>query len=169
MKRFAPCRISAAREIGGRSGSRAGRLFVAAATLIFVLAWVPNSALAQQAGMQFQQLPKEVQGQVNEVRQSCKDLDPNFKPNDDMQGIAVIDLNGDGSRDFAVDNRYLCNEWMSGANCTNRGCDLTIWKQQAGNSWKKSLAEHVSQYFLSVTYQGRFRLLAVSVVGGNAQ
>ena len=152
-----------------RFTSRTIFLLGIAVALLFVFSFEFKSASAQQQDIQFQQLSKDVRGEINEVRQSCKDLDPNFKPNDEMQGITIIDLNGDGSLDLVVDNKYLCNEPMRGANCSNRGCDLTIWKQQDRTSWKKSFAEHVSQYFLSVTYQGRFRLLAVSVVGGNAQ
>ena len=83
--------------------------------------------------MQFQELPKNIQTSVAQTRDSCKEMDTDFEPHDAMQGITVIDLDGDGSRDLMVDNEELCNARMAGANCTNRGCDLTIWKQVGRN------------------------------------
>jgi len=47
----------------------------------------------------------------------------------DMQGITIVDLKGDGSRDIAVDNEGLCGAHMAGVNCSNRGCDMTIYKR----------------------------------------
>jgi hypothetical protein len=91
-----------------------------------------SPASAQQQTMRFQDLPREVRSHVDEIRRSCKELDADFKPYDAMQGISVIDLNGDGSRDLMVDNEEVCNSHMAGANCSNRGCDLIIWKQAGG-------------------------------------
>ena len=137
---------------------------VAASAVFLAFIFQVNTALAQQREMQFQELPSEVQKHINAVRQSCKELDPDFKPYDAMQGIEVIDLNGDGSRDLLVNNEYVCNGRMAGANCTNRGCDLLLWKQVGGRFWKKIFQEHLYRNFVSINGETRrFQLMAVSI------
>jgi hypothetical protein len=119
--------------------------------------------------IQFRELPREVQDHVNKVRQSCKDLDPEFKPYDLMQGITAIDLGGDNSRDIMVDNEKLCNNWMKGENCSNRGCDLKIWKQIGSRSWQKVFDEHLYQKYVSVSEKRHFRFMVVSIYAGDSK
>src|SRR5579871_3835896 len=99
------------------------------AFIIGVLTLCANPGGFAQKTFQFSDLPREVQGYANDVRKSCKELNADFKPYDPMQGIFVIDLKGDGSRDLMVGNEELCNTAMAGANCSNRACPLVIWKQ----------------------------------------
>ncbi len=144
-----------------------GFLLIAAPAMPPASHFLVNSASAQQQTMRFQDLPKEVRNHVDEIRQSCKELDPEFKPYDAMQGINVIDLNGDGSRDLMVDNEEVCNSHMAGANCSNRGCDLIIWKQ-AGGAWKTVFKEHLHRKFISLASDtGRFQLMAASIYAGD--
>jgi hypothetical protein len=56
---------------------------------------------------------------------------------DDMQGILVLDLKGDGSRDIVVDNEALCGSRLAAANCSNRGCDVAIYKDAPRGQWRK--------------------------------
>ena len=56
---------------------------------------------------------------------------------------------------------------MTGANCSNRGCDLQIWKQLGQGSWRKIFDEHLHRNFISISEQGRLRLMAVSVYAGS--
>jgi hypothetical protein len=67
--------------------------------------------------MSFNQLPKEVRDLAVEVRKQCKENNSEMTFND-MQGIEVLDLNGDGSHDIVVDNEGLCGEHIAGANCS---------------------------------------------------
>jgi hypothetical protein len=59
-----------------------------------------------QPSLEFRQLPKEIRDRAIDVRRGCKELDPEMTFND-MQGITVVDLKGDGSRDIVVDNEGL--------------------------------------------------------------
>jgi hypothetical protein len=87
-----------------------------------------------------------------------------------MQGITVVDLDGNRSRDLMVDNEELCNAAMAGANCSNRGCDLTIWKEVGRGSWRKVFNEHLHRKFISLNIAtGRFQLMAVSIYAGDAR
>ena len=84
-----------------------------------------------------------------------------------MQGITAVELAGDSSRDLMVDAEHLCNSWMKGANCTNRGCDLKIWKQVGQQSWRKVFDEHLHRKFISLSENGRFRSMSISVYAGD--
>ena len=87
--------------------------------------------------LQFSQLPKEIRDHAVEVRKSCKELSGEDIKFDEMQGISVLDLKGDGSRDIVVDNEGLCGSHMAGANCSNRGCDVRIYKGTSTGQWRK--------------------------------
>ena len=52
----------------------------------------------------FQQLPREIREHAAAVRDSCKEYEPSFKVNSDMQ---ILSLKGDGTRDIIVDNEPL--------------------------------------------------------------
>jgi hypothetical protein len=69
--------------------------------LLFLLCAAP---LAAQPTMDFRQLPKEACNHAIAVRKSCKELDPEMRFND-MQGIQILDLKGDGSRNIFVEMR----------------------------------------------------------------
>jgi hypothetical protein len=71
-------------------------------------------------------------------------------------GIQEIDLEGRGSRDILVDSEYVCSDWIKGGNCSNRGCDLMIWKQTGRSSWKKIFDKHLigRRKFVSVDENG---------------
>jgi hypothetical protein len=157
MRRFS--RISIAKPQSARS--------VVAALAILIVASHSSRAVAEVPEMQFQQLPAEVQTYVDSVRKSCKELDQESQPSDAMQGIAVVDLDGDGSRDLFVDAEELCNTRMAGANCTNRGCDLKIWKQTGTSAWRKIFDEHLYRKFVSMSDNSRLSLMAVSVYAGD--
>lgn len=154
------CRASRARR-------KAAFARIVWAASVLVLLWRPDPGFAQARGMSFQQLPAEARAYIETVRQSCKELNDEFQLFDQMQGISVIDLAGDGSRDLMIDAEQLCNDRMSGANCTNRGCDLQIWKQIGQGSWRKVLDEHLYRKFISVSDNGRFRSMSISVYAGD--
>jgi len=126
-------------------------------------------ASAQQQSMQFRQLPSKVSSDVKRIRKLCKGFNRKFKPYNLMHGITVIDLEGDGSRDLLMDARRLCNDWMPGANCSKRGCDLTIWKQVRRRSWTKVFDEHLHRKFISLGGGQRFQLIVASVYAGSPQ
>jgi hypothetical protein len=127
-----------------------------------------NGAPAQEmTQQQYDQLPKELRDTVREIRASCKELDPEFKPYAIDQGITIVDLEGTRSRDIMLDAEDVCNGRMAGANCTNRGCDLKIWKQTGATSWRKIFDEHLHRKFISLSEDNRFRLMAVSIYAGD--
>jgi hypothetical protein len=84
-------------------------------------------------------------------------------------GLQRIGLNGDGSTDIVVDWGYVACGAAGGGGCSNRGCDLEIFKQAGPAAWKKIFSEHVTQHFLSVTYKGRFRVLIVQLAESTPQ
>jgi hypothetical protein len=128
-----------------------------------------SPAAAEMTQQEFDQLPQEARTMVTQIRASCKELGHEI-PDELDAGILFIDLNGDGSRDIVFDSAKVCSYLVPGANCSNQGCHLRIFKYVKPNTWNKIFQELVDpQYFLSLTYEGRFRLLAVSVVGGNDQ
>jgi len=104
--------------------------------ITFLLCTVP---LAAQPRLEFRQLPKEVRDHAIEVRKSCKELVPDTQFSE-MQGIDILDLKGDGSRDIFVDNEELCGAHMAGANCSNRGCDMIIYKEASRGQWRKAIS-----------------------------
>jgi hypothetical protein len=92
-----------------------------------VFATLSTTAYAQISQLEYDQLPKEIRDEVDETRAACKKLgaedDPYFG-----SGLQIIDLDGKGSRDILLDYQHVCNGWFKGGNCSNRGCDLRIWK-----------------------------------------
>jgi hypothetical protein len=123
--------------------------------------------LAAQPSMEFRQLPKEVRDHAIEVRKSCKEFDSDRKFSD-MQGIDILDLKGDGSRDIFVDNEGLCGEHMAGANCSNRGCDMTIYKETSRGQWRKIFNEHLHSKYLVIDWDTmRMQLMVVSIYAGD--
>lgn len=126
-----------------------------------------TSATAQTPQRLFDRLPGETQRSIGDW---CKENEPSFNSDLDS-GLREIDLTGDGSHDIVIDWQHVACGAAGGGGCSNRGCDLDIYKQTGRASWKKIFSEHVGRHFMSTTYddRSRFRLLAVSVVGGNSQ
>jgi len=116
-----------------------------------------------QPTQQYPGLPAEVRAYAEKVRAKCKEAEPDFKPYDEMQGITLIKL-GD-ARALLVDAEQLCDSWIKGGNCTNRGCDLKIWRQ--AGAWSKVFDQHLHRKFISLDEQGRFNLMAVSIYAGD--
>ena len=109
---------------------------------VAVIIWLPIRAETFER-LGFQQLPREIRQHAMEVRKSCKELVGENRTFDDMQGIQIVDLKGDGSRDIIVDNEGLCGSHMAGANCSNRGCDVRIYKEISRGAWRKIFEEHL--------------------------
>jgi hypothetical protein len=125
--------------------------------------------LAAQQDMQFQELPKEVQEKALEVRKSCKEADPERKF-DDMQGIQILSLKGDRARYIVIDNEGLCGAHMAGYNCSNRGCDMDIYKEVSKGHWRRVFHEHLYDKFLAIDWEKmRLQLIVGSIYAGDAR
>src|ERR1700726_4866207 len=73
-----------------------------------------------------------------------------------------------GSHDIVVDNEILCREHIAGANCSNRGCDMTIYKEVSKGHWQKSFHEHLYAKFLAIDWDTmRFQLMVASIFAGD--
>lgn len=90
---------------------------------------------------QLQDMPREVRTHVSQVRRRCKEEAGGHIPDNEMQGIQQISL--DGSPAIVVDNLELCTDHLSGVNCSNRGCDLTIWQFEHSGAWRQVFSEHL--------------------------
>ena len=131
----------------------------------FAVFWA--SSLLAQPTLEFRQLPKEIRERAAEVRKSCTEVNPEMKF-DDMQGILILDLKGDGSRDIVVDNEALCGAHLAGANCSNRGCDMAIYKEAPRGQWRKILDEHLYDKHLAIDWEKmRLQLMVVSIYAGD--
>ena len=116
----------------------------------------------------FQQLPKEIRDHAGEVRASCKEHEPTFQVNNEMQGIEILSLKGDGARDLVVDNEGLCGTQWAGANCSNRGCDLRIYKEVSRGQWRKVFEEHLHAKYLVIDYERmRLQLVVAAIYAGD--
>jgi hypothetical protein len=132
---------------------------------LFVLT---TSAVAAPQEFRLESLPEEVRLHVQEIRNSCLEADPQFKPYDPMQGITPIDL--DGGAALMVDNEELCAPVRAaGFNCTNRGCDLKIWKQTSRSSWRVVFDEHLYRKFISLTDDGKLAAIVATIYAGSPQ
>lgn len=110
-------------------------------------------------------LPVETQNSIAEAREFCDQAGVRKASPD--QGLEQIDLNGDGSRDILVDWQNVACGAPGGGGCSNRGCNLDLYKQTKSGTMKLVFSEHLQKYFVSTDYAGKFRLLAVTVQGGN--
>lgn len=141
-------------------------------TILFV-SFVLCIALSTQAHTQentlFSRLPSEVRSHVETVRGQCREFETNFKPRDPMVGIDFIDLEGTGSKSIVVDDRALCDGLViAGGNCSNRGCDIRIWKQDKSRKWREVLNEHARQQFVLKDHDNdRFKLMIISIYVGD--
>ena len=132
---------------------------------IFVLLSVPAAA---QPTLEFRQLPKEIRDHVAEVRKSCEELAGESLKFDEMQGIQILSLTGDGSRDIVVDNEHLCDSRMAGANCSNRACNMKIFRETSKGQWRKIFDEELYDKFLAIDWdEMRFQLMVASIYAGD--
>ena len=136
----------------------------------YLLSVLPVTA---QPTLDFNQLPKEVRDHAIKVRDSCQEYTSDGggeeeRTFDDMQGIQILDLKGDGSRNIFVDNEGLCGRAMPGANCSNRGCDFRIYKEVSRGQWRKIFDEHLHDKFLAIDWDKmRLQLMIVSIYAGD--
>jgi hypothetical protein len=120
-----------------------------------------------QSDLTFAQLPSEVRDHATQVRAACKEENAELKFSD-MQGIQILSLKGDGARDIVVDNEGLCGVHLAGANCSNRGCDLAIYKEVTKGRWRKVFGEHVHDKFLAIDWeQMRLQLMIAVIYAGD--
>jgi hypothetical protein len=119
--------------------------------------------IAAQPTLEFSQLPSEIQNRAIEVRKICKEAIPEMEFND-MQGIQVLDLKGDGSRDIVVDSEWLCGRRITGAGCSNRACDFAIYKEGPKGQWRKIFDEQLYDKYLAIDWEHRrLQLMVVSI------
>ena len=132
--------------------------------IVFVSLSCLVEPLAAQPVLSFQQLPSEVRQHAAEVREACKEYDSDFKVDNDMMGIEFLSLKGDGARDIFVDNKGLCGRHWAGANCSNRGCDLRIYKEVSPGEWRKVFEEHLHEKYLTIDYEKmRLQLIVATI------
>ncbi|HWK32855.1 MAG TPA: hypothetical protein VNR51_04145 [Hyphomicrobium sp.] len=133
--------------------------------LLVLAAWCgPGLAFGDE---EYAKLPSPVRQHAEEIRKVCRDNDPDWKPGSAMSGILEVTM--DGQQAFVVDNKDLCAPIESaGVNCSNRGCDLKIWKRQV-RDWKLVLDEHAYSRYVSVTPQGGLAALIIAVQARHPQ
>jgi hypothetical protein len=144
-----------------------GVLFLLTSLVLFGPGSYTGSVAAQTNQNLFDLLPRQARQQILEVRQWCKEAGTETTYID--SGLQPIDLNGDGSRDIIVDWKHVACGAAGGGGCSNRGCNLEIYKRVGKASWKQVFSEYVSQLFVSQTYKGKLLLLAISLVESNSK
>lgn len=90
---------------------------------------------------QYNDLPRAVKTYVEDIRNSCKEFDLNGIPANKLSGIRPISL-ADGTPALLIENETLCSDHYSGANCSNRGCDVMVMAKADGG-WKEIFHEHL--------------------------
>jgi hypothetical protein len=157
------------KDDGGRRSQKRGVWMKRLGRLVMPIVLCLGAASKARELSNFSQLPKEVRDLAIEVRNQCKELEPEMKLNYEMSGIQIFDLNGDGARDIFVDNEELCGGLrLAGGNCSNRGCDMTIYKEISKGRWRKILNEHLHAKFLAIDGEtGRFQLMVASIYAGD--
>ncbi len=136
------------------------------AVMAFALGLALGASAAPTADLQYQDLPAAAKSYAADVRASCKaDIGAEGVPNDPLAGISRVSL-GDGTPALILDNETLCADHYSGTNCTNRGCDLTIFAQQGG-SWKEIFHEHLYDKKLSIGNDSKLQLITATIYAGD--
>lgn len=87
--------------------------------------------------------PDNVQAQVDEAVQSCKDLEGT--PNADGV-LSVKDVNGDGGEDWIVDYSKLNCKGGINQMCDVDGCTLQIYLWNGATAWNLAFDESVKSY-----------------------
>jgi hypothetical protein len=146
---------------------RTKKQMIAGLSVLTSLLSLSVSATADPQTLEFHQLPKEIRNHVVDVRTLCKEADPE-RTVSDMQGIIVLDLKGNGARDIIVDDEEICGEHLSGYNCSNRGCDMMIYKEAPRNVWRKIFHEHLYDRHLVIDWDHmRLQMLVASIYAGD--
>ena len=99
-----------------------------------------------------------------DVRNGCREAGQ--LPSEDPQaGVTIIDLDRDGSKDILLDAWHACDVPVKGGGaCNTAGCIIQIFKQVGPHRWKKVFDETLlTDWFISVSEEGHFRLMALSV------
>jgi hypothetical protein len=77
----------------------------------------------------------------------------------------------DGSKIIVIDNEALCGSPIPAGNCSNRGCDLLIYKETANGSYRKIFHEHLHSKYLAIDYSDyehpRFQLMVAALYAGD--
>ena len=118
----------------------------------------------------YSKLPKEVRDTAASVRASCKEAFHDEEPPkfDEWQGIHIVDLKGDGSDDIVVDHEHLCDSRMAGFNCSNRACELEIYKQVGKGKWRKVFSEDLYDKHLVIDWEtNRLQMMIASIFYGD--
>lgn len=119
------------------------------------------------ASPEFLALPNDVQAYVSQVRNSCKevyaevDYDVSPIPEDDMQGIIRIEIEGKPA--IIAENENLCTDIIPAGNCTNRTCGLAIWRQGDEGSWHKIFHENLYGRELKIDRSNHFRSMDIGI------
>lgn len=127
---------------------------------------------AQEQFLDFADLPSEVRADVEETRLKCSEgTEGKLKPSFPMEGIDIVGL--DVGKGIVVNNWLVCGgpgPSPAGYGCSNRGCDLTIWRDQGKLGWQRMFREHThGPPFLSVTPEGKLSAVVVSIQAENPQ
>jgi hypothetical protein len=104
--------------------------------------------------------PDNVEAEVAEAVQSCKDLDG--KPDADAV-LSTKDVNGDGGEDWIADYSKLKCDGGINQMCDDEGCVLQIYLWNGSAAWNLAFDEAVKSYKFS-TRHGQ-HLLAVVTAG----
>jgi hypothetical protein len=133
-------------------------------TIIFITVFVTVAHAQEQSNHElFDQLPHQAKQKNLDTRKDChKDADEyeNTYPDAALSQIFL-----DKTKAILIDWRHAACEVKGIGNCSTGGCYLDIY---AGS--RRVFHELVEQHFISTAYEGRLKLLAVSIgYGGNAQ
>lgn len=135
--------------------------------LFAILLLAGAAPVRAQPSLEFKEVPREIRDHASAVRRSCREMDPETTF-EDLQGITIVDLKGDGSRDIVVDNKLLCRGHLKGANCSNRGCDLLIYKEGPSGQWRVIFKEHLHERHLAIDWETmRLQLMVASIHAGD--
>ena len=134
-------------------------------TVLLSRTFVLGTPAASAAGLQYQDLPAAVKTYAENVRNSCKDYNPGGIPADKMSGITLIALS-DSTPALLIDNEALCSDHYSGANCSNRGCDVVVMIE-ADKGWKEIFHEHLYEKTFNIVKDRKLKSIAASVYAGD--
>jgi hypothetical protein len=136
-------------------------------TIIFITLFVTVAHAQEQSSHElFDQLPRQARTDIVETRQACKEAIPESDTAwGTWQDTGLNQIFLDKTKAIVIDWRSAACEDKGIGRCSTGGCDLDIY---IGS--RKVFHELVEQHFISTTYDGRLKLLAVSIgYGGNDQ
>lgn len=119
----------------------------------------------KESGLRYEYLPAAVKTYVEGVRNSCRDYDPAGIPANTMAGIRPISLAG-RTPALLIENENLCSDHYSGANCSNRGCDVVVMTEGDGG-WKEIFHEHLYDDTLDIGPDERLKSITATVYAGD--